>query len=173
MEKGNEVTTGGTSVREASAGSEAGPAPGSSGDAGTPSTSPFTRTDGSLMTPDELREAAANEVAFAHGVENNRTRAMDVGEDPERLADLKGMADRARTRAGAMRQEAERLEQIPEPALPSGSITNPDGTQTEMERLPDGTRRETTLDSQGNVVSTRIVERLPGDYVVNEPSDEG
>jgi len=125
-------------------------------------------------TPEELREEAASDVAFAHGAENSRKAAIEAGEqNPEILADLEGMADRARKRAAALRQEAERLEQVPEVELPSGSITNPDGTRTEMERLPDGTRRETRLDSQGNVLSTRVVEQLPGDWARSEHTDEG
>jgi len=174
MEKGNEVATGGTPVQQASAGSEAGPGAGSSAGVGTAEVGPFTRPDGSPMTPEELREEAASDVAFAHGAENSRKAAIEAGEqNPEILADLEGMADRARKRAAALRQEAERLEQVPEVELPSGSITNPDGTRTEMERLPDGTRRETRLDSQGNVLSTRVVEQLPGDWARSEHTDEG
>ncbi len=157
VEKGNEVAAGGPAVQDtASAGhGQIGQRAEAWGES-----SLFKRDDGSPMTPKELREAADDAEAFAAGVDNNRSTG---DQDPSYLAEGQRTIDRYRRQAAAFRQEADRLvAALPE--LPSGSISNPDGTTTKIERLHDGTRRETTLDADGNVTSSDVVERLPGDW---------
>ena len=139
----------------------------------------FTHPDGSRLTPDELREEAAADRTHADGLQN-RLDADRAGLDADEIADGQARIDHFREQADVMGAEASRLDQaqfdaeMSEPERPSGSITNPDGTSTEIERLPDGTSRETTFDSEGNEISSRRFERMPGQsWARNEPTDKG
>lgn len=151
----------------------------------------FQREDGTPMTPDELRSMADRGDAYADGLQERVNELGAEGaQDSQWAQDLEQTITSTREQIAAQRAEADRLEQsgsssdagqrsggeaseTQQREMPSGSITHPDGTRTEIERFPDGTFRESTVDADGNVLSDRTVERLPGDYARREFRDEG
>jgi hypothetical protein len=129
-------------------------------------------------TAEQLREEAEELQSFADGMRNNLEQARGSGADPREVADRQERIDYYDSEAASRRSQADSLEEAAETAeyerlakLPSGSITNPDGTTTEIQRTSDESFRETRYDRDGNVINEREVVRPKGyqDFARMEP----